>query len=518
MTHPVPHPAASANLARFLTAQAKSNPGQTALRLGSESLDYRALAESSARMVAVLHAEGVRRGDRVALMAPNVPAFAVLYFAILRAGAVVVPMNPLLKSAEIHHYLTDSQARLLLVWDEYAAEGTSAAEACGTRCLAVGRDSLPRLLAGHDPVEELADRAAEDTAVLLYTSGTTGHPKGAELTHLNLTHNTEVCARTLLRLRPDDVIFGGLPLFHSFGQTVGLNCAVATGACLTLLPRFDPAEVLRMIERDRVTVFLGVPTMYAALLAHPAARTTDTSSLRLCASGGAALPGEVIRGFEETFGCTVLEGYGLSETSPVASFNHPDGPRRAGTIGTPIEGVRMRVQDDAGRPSPDGEPGEIAISGHNVMKGYWRRPEATAATLVDGWLRTGDIGVRDPDGLFRIVGRKKDLIIRGGFNVYPREVEEVLHRHPAVAEAAVIGVPHPTHGEEIAAVLALKPGATATPDELRDFVRAQVAPYKYPRIVQITDTLPKGPTGKILRRAITLSDHENDANDAEHSG
>ncbi|MFF8727116.1 long-chain fatty acid--CoA ligase [Streptomyces sp. NPDC015171] len=510
-------PAASANLATLLTSTALRVPARPAVRLAAESLSYAELADGTARMAAVLRAHGVGPGDRVGLMLPNVPAFAVLYYGILRAGAVVVPVNPLLKAPEVRHYLADSGAALLLAWEDHAAEGRAAADDCGTPHLVVGPGSLRELLAAHAPVADAAHRAADDTAVILYTSGTTGTPKGAELTHDNLRRNTEVSARTLLQLTEDDVVFGGLPLFHSFGQVVGLNCAVAAGACLALLARFDPAKVPALIERERVTVFLGVPTMYAALLAHTAPRLADAgsgtgggpdpadmSSLRVCISGGAALPVEVLHGFETAFGCTVLEGYGLSESSPVASFNHPEGPRRPGTIGTPIEGVRMRVQDDEGHPLPDGEPGEIAISGHNVMKGYWRRPEATAETIVDGWLRTGDIGVRDPDGLFRIVDRKKDLIIRGGFNVYPREIEEVLYQHPAVAEAAVVGVPHPTHGEEIAAVVTLRNGATSTPDELREFVRARVAPYKYPRLVRIAD-LPKGPTGKILKRAITVS-------------
>jgi long-chain acyl-CoA synthetase len=279
---------------------------------------------------------------------------------------------------------------------------------------------------------------------------------------------------------------------------------VAAGACLTLLPRFDPARALEIIARDRVTVFLGVPTMYAALLSTPGRERHDVSSLRLCVSGGAALPVEVLRGFEDAFGCVILEGYGLSETSPVACFNHPGAVRRPGTIGTPVEGVEMRVQDADGHEMPDGEPGEVAVRGHNVMKGYWKRPEATAETIVDGWLRTGDVGVRDPDGHFRIVDRKKDMIIRGGFNVYPREIEELLYEHPAVAEAAVIGVPHATHGEEVVAVVALRPGMAAAADELRDFVKSQVAPYKYPRRVHFVEALPKGPTGKILKRAITL--------------
>ena len=340
--------------------------------------------------------------------------------------------------------------------------------------------------------------------MILYTSGTTGQPKGAELTHGNLISNTEVTRADIVRARPDDVIFGGLPLFHVFGQTVALNVAVASGACLTLLPRFDAGHALRIIAGHRVTVFEGVPTMYVALLHQPDRADYDTSTLRMCISGGAALPVEVLRGFEEAFGVPVLEGYGLSETSPVASFNHPDRERKPGSIGTPIRDVQMRVVDGEDHEVPQGEVGEIVIRGPNVMKGYWQRPEATAEAIRDGWFHTGDLARVDEDGYFYIVDRKKDLIIRGGYNVYPREIEEVLYEHPAVAEAAVIGLPHPALGEEVGAAVALKPGAVITAEELRDYVKGQVAAYKYPRHVWIVDALPKGATGKIQKRDIVI--------------
>jgi long-chain acyl-CoA synthetase len=363
---------------------------------------------------------------------------------------------------------------------------------------------LAGLLDGHAPAVEVSDRANSDDAVILYTSGTTGKPKGAQLTHANMTTNAEVVARTLLQIGTDDVTMGCLPLFHVFGLTCGLNATVTAAGTLTLLPRFDGAMALEIIQRDAVTIFEGVPTMYAAMLHHPGGDPAQTATLRTCISGGASLPLEILREFEEKFGCVILEGYGLSETSPVASFNLPDRDRKPGSIGVPIEGVQMRLVDDAGRPAADGpdEIGEIAIKGHNVMKGYLGKPEATAEAITDGWFRTGDLARVDSDGYFYIVDRKKDLIIRGGYNVYPREIEEVLHEHPAVAEAAVIGIPHADLGEEIGAAVALKPGASATPEELREFVKDKVAAYKYPRQIWVVDALPKGPTGKILRREV----------------
>jgi long-chain acyl-CoA synthetase len=490
------------NLASNLTRTARQHADRTAIRLGAAVTTYHELDEASARVAGLLWDRGVRPGDRVAVMLPNLPAFAVVYYGVLRAGAVVVPMNPLLKAREVAYYLDDSGARLIFAWQGVADEAGKGAQAADADVVEVDPATFADLVASADPVRAVAARDTEDTAVILYTSGTTGRPKGAELTHANLARNVDVFRTDLLALTADDVIFGGLPLFHSFGQTCTLNGAVASGASLSLLPRFDPERALQLLAEHRATVFAGVPTMYGALLGHPDRAAYDVSALRVCVSGGAAMPVEVLRGFEKAFGCKVLEGYGLSETSPVASFNHPDRERKPGSIGTPIRGVEMRVVDEQGREVSRGEVGEIVIRGHNVMKGYWRRPEETAAAIPDGWFRTGDMGCVDEDGYFAIVDRKKDLIIRGGYNVYPREVEEVLYEHPAVAEAAVIGVPHPELGEEVAAAVALKPGATVTVDELRDHVKAQVAAYKYPRRVWLVDALPKGPTGKILKREI----------------
>jgi long-chain acyl-CoA synthetase len=403
----------------------------------------------------------------------------------------------------VAYYLTDSGAKMIFVWHPMADEARAGAEQSDVEVVIVDPATFAEVLASVQPAPEVVPRQDDDTAVILYTSGTTGHPKGAELTHGNLTRNAEVMITDLLRLTADDVIFGGLPLFHAFGQTCTLNAAVARGASVSLLPRFDPGQALQVMAGHGVTIFMGVPTMYVALL-HADKGGYDGSGLRLCLSGGAAMPVEVMRSFEDAFGCLVLEGYGLSETSPVASFTHPDRERKPGSIGTPIRGVEMRAVDGQGGEVPLGEVGEITIRGHNVMKGYWRRQEETAAAIPDGWFRTGDMGRVDDDGYFFIVDRKKELIIRGGYNIYPREIEEVLYEHPAVAEAAVIGVPHPALGEEVAAAVVLKPGASATAPELRDYVKAQVAAYKYPRRIWIADTLPKGPTGKILKREIVV--------------
>ena len=487
------------NLAANLIRSATEHPSAPVVRLGEEQMTFAELAAASAKVAGMLRARGVERGDRVGIMLPNVPEFAVAYYGVLRAGAVVVPMNVQLKQREVAFYLADSGARLVFAWHECSGAAEQGAAETRADVITVEPAAFAALTSETRPEAGLTERGGDDTAVILYTSGTTGRPKGAELTHANLSRNVEVSARTLFGLTSHDVILGALPLFHSFGQTCGLNAAVKAGACLALIPRFDPQAVLETIERQKVTLFEGVPTMYSALLNHARREQYDVSTLRLCVSGGAALPVEVLRNFEQAFGCVVLEGYGLSETSPVASFNHPGRKRKAGSIGTPIEGVEMRligVNDDVG---------EIAIRGHNVMKGYWQRPEATADAIdADGWFRSGDLARVDDDGYFFIVDRKKELIIRGGYNVYPRELEEVLHEHPAVLEVAVIGIPHPELGEEVAAAVALKPGAHATPEEVREFVRTQVAAYKYPRRVWIVDALPKGPTGKILKRAIEV--------------
>lgn len=491
-----------ANLAGFLVETAQRQPERPALRLGEQTLTYAELDDRTARAAALLRAEGVRVGDRVALMLPNVPEFVVLYYGVLRAGAVVVPVNPLLKTRETEFHLTDSGAVRLFEWHEAPGEGAKGAVAAGVRHTAVEPTAFAAALAEHEPLPGVADAGGEDMAVLLYTSGTTGRPKGAVLTHAGLRHNTEVNSIEVQRMTPEDVVVGCLPLFHIFGQICTMSAAVRSGASLVLIPRFEPGAVLDAITRGRATVFEGVPTMYAALLQHPS--EADVSTLRMCISGGASLPVEILHGFERRFGCTVLEGFGMSETSPVVTFNHPDRPRKAGSIGTPIRDVEVRLVDDAGCDVAPGEVGELAVRGPNVMTGYWNRPLETQAAIPDGWLRTGDLGRADEDGYLYIVDRKKDLIIRGGYNVYPREIEEVLHEHPAVSLAAVVGVPHAELGEEVAAVVVLRPTGQATPEELREYVKGQVAAYKYPRQVWLADKLPLGPSGKILKREIAL--------------
>jgi long-chain acyl-CoA synthetase len=492
------------NLARLLTDTVSKYGDRPALKIDDMVLTYSMLDEGAARVAGLLKQRGVQPGDRVGVMLPNVPYFGIVYYGVLRAGAIVVPMNVLLRQREVSYYLCDSGAAQLFVWHDFAAEAAEGARQAGTDVIVVQPGAFDRLLADAPREFRNVERDEADTAVILYTSGTTGTPKGAELTHLNMLENCRVGGTELVDVSEQDVIFGALPLFHSFGQTCCLNTGVRAGACLTMIARFEPAKALEIIERDKVTLFDGVPTMYHAMLHYPQREQHDVSSLRRCVSGGSAMPVEVMRGFETAFGCVILEGYGLSETSPVASFNHLGRERKPGSIGTPIAGVEMKVLDDAHNEVPCGEIGEIAIRGHNVMKSYWNRPDATAEVLKDGWLLTGDMARMDEDGYFFIVDRKKDMIIRGGFNVYPREIEEVLYEHPAILEAAVIAVPDEALGEEVGAAVVLRPGAHADEDEIRRFVKERVAAYKYPRSIWFTDELPKGSTGKVLKREIAL--------------
>src|SRR4051794_41223132 len=490
------------NVADLLTVTAAARPDNVAIQRDERALTYAALDAEAARAAGLLRAKGVRPGDRVGIMLPNLEYFPICYYGALRAGAAVVPMNVLLKEREVAFHLGDSGANVLLAWHAFADAAHAGADQRGAECVLVETGEFDALLDRCPPLADVAPRDPHDTAVILYTSGTTGTPKGAELTHANLLRNVEASVG-VFGLDERAVTLGALPLFHAFGQTCGLNATIAVGGCLTLIPRFDGTKALEVLERDRVTVFEGVPTMYAAMLHSPRAAGADTSALDVCVSGGAAMPVELMRAFEAQFGCQVLEGYGLSETSPVASFNRRDRERKPGSIGLPIDGVEMRVIDDDGNEVPQGDIGEVAIRGHNIMKGYWRREEATAEAIdADGWFKTGDIAKVDEEGYFFIVDRKKELVIRGGFNVYPREIEEVLYEHPAVREAAVIGIPHDALGEEVAAAVALKPGAESPPGELRDFVKQRVAAYKSPRHVWLVDELPKGPTGKILKREI----------------
>ncbi|QJY44655.1 long-chain-fatty-acid--CoA ligase [Pseudonocardia broussonetiae] len=491
------------NLAANLVQTAADHGDRPAVRLDDAVLTYSDLLSSAAGVAGMLKERGIEPGDRVGLVFPNVPAYPIVFYGALLAGATVVPMNPLLKAREVEYYLKDSGMSLVFGWDGGGDAVADGAKNVGIDAVVVGAmGPSEEQLGGAAPAPEAVERADDDTAVILYTSGTTGQPKGAELTHHNLDTNCRTTVDALIQITPDDVIMGCLPLFHVFGLTCGLNASVVTGSCLTLIPRFDAGKALEVVARDQVTVFEGVPTMYAGMLHHDDADSADVSSLRTCISGGSAMPVEIMKAFEDKFGCTILEGYGLSETSPVASFNQPGKERKPGTIGFEVPGCEMKVVDDDGKEVAEGEPGEIAIRGENVMKGYWGRPEATAESIPDGWFRTGDIATKDADGYYTIVDRKKDLIIRGGYNVYPREIEEALYEHPAVAEAAVIGIKHSDLGEEVGAAVAFKSGESAEPDELKAFVKERVAAYKYPRHVWVVDELPKGPTGKILRREV----------------
>ena len=494
----------SANLAGLMTETAARHGDRPAYKLDDTVVPWAAVDEASARVAGLLRERGLKAGDRVGVMLPNVPYFPIMYYGILRAGGVVVPMNVLLKGREVGFYLEDPGAKLLFCWEGFLEAASEGAEAAGAEVVTVAPGEFERMLGGVDPVRELADCAGDDTAVILYTSGTTGKPKGAELTHDNLRRNAEVSVQTLLEMSERDVLLGALPLFHTFGQTVCMNCSTLVGACLTMIPRFEPGKALEIIERDQVSVFAGVPTMYTAMLNHPERETVDVSCLRLCVSGGAAMPEQIMRSFEEEFGCKILEGYGLSETSPVASFNHPYKERKPGSIGTPISGVEMKCVDEDDEELAQGDVGEIVIRGHNVMKGYWNRDDATEEAMRGGWFHSGDMARVDEDGYFFIVDRKKDLIIRGGYNVYPREIEEVLYEHPAVLEVAVVAMPHDELGEEVGAAVALKPGEQATAEELQSYAKQHVAAYKYPRRIWFVDELPKGPTGKILKREIDV--------------
>ena len=493
------------NLATLLTESAEKFPERIAIRLDDTAIPYAALDQTSKLVAGLLESKGVKAGDRVGIMLPNVPHFPMVYFGILRLGARVVPMNVLLTAREVTHYLENSGAKVVVAWEDFAPAAIEAAEGVGAEVISINPTNVGDLIQGISPYEGVAEVEADDTAVILYTSGTTGQPKGAELTHDNIRSNIE-SIKDLFDPSEEDVSFGGLPLFHVFGQTVAMNGAISAGAEITLLPRFDPSKALEIIQRDKVTIFMGVPTMYAAMLQVPNRADYDISSLRLCVSGGAALPVEIIRAFESEFNTAILEGYGLSETSPVASFGRLDMERKPGTIGTPIKDVEMRIVDEEGNVLGVGAVGELQIKGPNVMKGYWQMEEATANAIdSEGWFASGDMATVDEDGYYSIVDRKKEMILRGGYNVYPREVEEVLYEHPAVAEVAVMGIPHDDLGEEIVAIVAFKEGQSATEDELRDHAKEGVAAYKYPRHIKIVDELPKGPTGKILKREIDLS-------------
>ncbi len=517
-----------ANLASLLENSAQNYADRTAIVLGDVRLNYAQVNGAANQVANLLTSRGIRPGDKVAISCPNLPYFSIVYYGILKAGASVVPLNVLLKGREVAYHLGDSDAKAYFCFQgtpelPIGAEGYAGfeqADGCDHFFMITvdpaapspieGTETLGQGMAGQAPTYTTVEVDDEDTAVILYTSGTTGQPKGAELRHRNMRDNA-LTGEALFGASSDDpdTYLCVLPLFHSFGQTVIQNGGFAYGGTVVMLPRFEATAALGLMLKEKVTFFAGVPTMYWGLLGaldDSIDVAALASTLRVAVAGGAALPVEVHKEFEKRFGVTILEGYGLSETSPVASFSKYGEPVRVGSIGLPIPGVEMKLlQPDSWDEVPDDPDavGEIAIKGHNIMKGYYKRPDATVDAIKDGWFRSGDLARRDADGWYYIVDRSKDMIIRGGFNVYPREIEEVLMTHPDVSLAAVIGVPHESHGEEIKAYVIPNPGASITPEDLVAWGKEQMAAYKYPRVVEVVESLPMTATGKILKRELS---------------
>jgi len=478
------------NLSTVLDYSAKEYPEKTAIIFGEKRISFSQLNAYCGKIANGLAQAGIQKGDKVVVSCPNLPYFPMVYYAILKTGATVVPINILSKGREIAYYLDDCEAKAFFCFQ-------------GTPELPMGEEGFK----GFQEAESCQH-------FWLMTSGTTGFPKGAELSHSNMIMNA-ICCRDLLRLNYDDIHVISLPLFHSFGQTVQMNAGLSLGNSLVLIPKFVPEAIFSAIQNDKATVFAGVPTMYWALLNYnDKEKQFDfdliSKTLRIGVSGGASLPLEIIRGMEEKYNIPILEGYGLSETCPVATFNQMHKPRKPGSIGFPIWGIEVKIFDEESKEVPAGEVGEVVIRGHNVMKGYYNKPKETAAAFKGTtWFHTGDLGKMDEDGFFYIVDRVKDMIIRGGFNIYPREIEEVLLTHSAISLVAVIGIPDDHYGEEVKAVVVLKEGQQATAEDIISWSKEQMAAYKYPRIVDIRESLPMTATGKILKKELKAEVDDN---------
>ena len=510
------------NLSVLLENSAKQYPKKEAYIFGDTVLNFAQTNGAANQVANGLKAIGIQKGDKVALSCFNLPYFPIIYYGILKAGAVVVPLSVLLKKDEIAYHLNDSDAKAYfcfagtpdLPMGQMGYAGFNEASDCEHFFMIMPKGDMPSsiegtktlgsLMVGQSPIFESEQTDAEDTALIIYTSGTTGKPKGAELTHSNLLLNA-IISKDLMDAQPDDTQLIVLPLFHIFAMTVLMNAGLYKGITSVLLPRFDAETVFSLMQKHKVTVFAGVPTMYWGLVNYKEDKfdyDAIAKNLRICASGGASLPLQVLEDFEKRFNVAIIEGYGMSEGSPVVTFNQLLIGRKPGSIGTPVWGVDVKLVDTEGNEVPVGEKGELLYRGHNVMKGYYKKPEATAQTIQNGWLHSGDIAVKDADGFFYIVDRTKDMIIRGGLNVYPREVEEVLIKHEAVSIVAVVGIPHDQFGEEIKACIVLKAHAVVTEDDLIAYAKERLANYKYPRKVVFMDALPMSATGKILKKDI----------------
>ncbi len=523
----------------FLDRTASRNPHGAAIRFQNYTQRYAALQRQAERAAAGLAALGVQPGDRVALMLPNLPQTIVAFWAVLKAGAVVVMINPLSMARELTHQLGDSGARVLVtlpqLCEKVSALGdavplerivlTSVADglappkswlytllrrregAAGPACDGDRLVTWTRLVRTRRREPGLVTDPGEALACLQYTGGTTGNPKGAMLTHANLTANVQQCLAVLHGLEPEGESFLGLlPYFHVFGLTVCMVLPTAIGATMLPFPRYSPADILQTIHRRRPTVFPGAPSVYISLMRQKNLAQYDLSRLQYAVSGSAPMPVEALTRFESLTGARIVEGYGLTEASPVTHLNPLRGVRKVGSIGLPFPDTACRIRHlETGEDLPPGQAGELWLRGPQVMRGYWNQPEETAAVLQDGWLATGDIAVMDEEGYFRIVDRKKDLILAGGFNVYPREVEETLQEHPAVKEAAVVGRAHATRGETVHAFVVLEDGIapeSAPVGELVRWCRARLANYKIPRAIEVVESLPKSVVGKLLRREL----------------
>ena len=510
------------NLSTILSATAISHGDKAAFTFGDSTLSYAQINGAANQIANGLTSIGIGHGDKVALSCLNLPYFPMIYFGILKVGATVVPLSVLLKEDEIEYHLNDSEAKAYFCFEgtpdlpmaDMGIKGFNKAALCEHFFVITanptspspieGTKTLGSLMAGQSPAFEMIQTGADDTAVIIYTSGTTGRPKGAELTHSNLFCNTVLCG-DVFDLSHEDTSLIVLPLFHIFAMTCLMNAGIYRGAHSILLPRFDAEAVFGLLQKHEVTVFAGVPTMYWGLLNYKEDKfdyDKISSNLRLCASGGAALPVQVLHDFEARFHVQVLEGYGMSEGSPVVTFNQPKVGTKPGSIGTEAWGIQVKLVDDKGDEVPIGEKGELLYKGHNVMKGYYKKPEANAKTLKEGWLHSGDVAIKDEDGFYFIVDRTKDMIIRGGLNVYPREVEEVMIKHDAVSLVAVIGIPDDKMGEEIKAYVVKEEGAQISEDELMAYTKSKLAAYKYPRVVEFLEALPMSATGKILKKEL----------------
>ena len=513
------------NLSVILDDSAKRYPAKAAFTFMDTTLSYAEVNAAANRVANGLISKGIKAGDKVALSCLNLLQFPIIYFGIIKTGAVVVPLSVLLKKDEIEYHLKDSDATAYccftgtpdLPMGEMGYAAFNAVDSCEHFFMIMpsaeipssikGTATLGNLMEGQSPFFEMYQSNAEDTCVIIYTSGTTGRPKGAELTHANLLFNA-IISCGLMDATLNDTALIVLPLFHIFGMTVMMNALIYKGGSSILLARFDAPKVFGLMQQHDVTLFAGVPTMYWGLL-----NCTDTSldynsiaaTLKICLSGGASLPVQVLKDFEQRFNVPVIEGYGMSEGSPVVTFNQLESGRKPGSIGTTVWGVEVKLVDTAGIEVPVGEKGELLYRGHNVMKGYYKKPEETAKALQNGWMHSGDIAMKDEDGFYYIVDRTKDMIIRGGLNIYPREVEEVMIQHEAVSLVAVIGIPHNEMGEEVKAFVVLKENITITASDLIAWTKEHIAAYKYPRHIEFLTALPMSATGKILKKELRKS-------------